>query len=964
MKREENQDAYGLAQTDSASLFIVADGMGGAAGGATASFLAVNIVPRIAVNQSGGFSPDTFFESIRIANEYIHNQSVTVSELHGMGTTLVMLGIIGNRALLANVGDSRIYFFRGGNFSQLTKDHTLIRELVESGEIAPEHAENHPVAHMLTRALGGAPVVEPDVEFLEYPVQEGDRFLLCCDGLYNHLGDDEIGSMVASYQPEEAVEKLVQLANSRGGTDNITVQILEVQKAKKETVEALPSEGVIELSYSEGDFKFEDSNFSHALNEKLVDLYDQYTSELIVEQGTKTIPGNELSSAPMGSVLSGGQETFDNIILGLQEEAPSEPALAEEPEKIEQQPDKENETDSSISSLQSEEKIEVVADTEKTEAEPVSGEAEKVAESKEVVETEAKLSAESEPAPAPEQDVKVEAAEEKDAATVEEEKVEDPPEVSKLSEEEISGEEVEEKPVEDETVSEDRKGVNFVLQEEDSEEGNLEAESAEPVESPNIEEEADSLDLEVEADSLDIDEELVDPLPSTVGGSSPKKAISAASLLLLGLTGAWFLRPGDEETGLTKVQELSPVEEVKVATIQAPEAGNLSLDEERERLVQEARAIAEEKIRLDEEREEFEASKKAQELAASQDKEKAPAVSKDQAELIERQQKVAAEEEASRIREPLLKNPLPDPGLETNVKTEVEAKDLKEPAKELVEEPVVAVDWEKESKLVEQAKKEAENESSQIETKETLPFVLTTAEQRKISLKKNRVRDKIASVEGKIGAARLKSVSEKKAWMEGLEQNLNVIDKGHDEATKNYRLASSELRKWREYQKLQGRSKPLSLAKKIASDEGSLKPVVRQIEQLSLEYSQAAEGDLSDPATANKMIKLGTEINERKKSIRTLSKKVIDKKLDESQANLVEYSRLKDELSRKKKVLNKQIGTTRTIKPGSRQTGAARLKELTAEKADLEEQLKELTRQLSNEQELVFKREQVLKTGR
>jgi len=156
----------------------------------------------------------------------------------------------------------------------------------------------------------------------------------------------------------------------------------------------------------------------------------------------------------------------------------------------------------------------------------------------------------------------------------------------------------------------------------------------------------------------------------------------------------------------------------------------------------------------------------------------------------------------------------------------------------------------------------------------------------------------------------------------------------------------------------------LSLAKKIASDEGSLKPVVRQIEQLSLEYSQAAEGDLSDPATANKMIKLGTEINERKKSIRTLSKKVIDKKLDESQANLVEYSRLKDELSRKKKVLNKQIGTTRTIKPGSRQTGAARLKELTAEKADLEEQLKELTRQLSNEQELVFKREQVLKTGR
>ncbi len=228
-RRSENQDAYGIAHSEKVSLFFVADGMGGARGGATASSIAVRVIPDRAFVDGGMITEESLKDSIELCNSVIFTKSREEEDLSGMGTTVVAAAFIDTRVIFAHVGDSRIYHWRDGQLTQVTRDHTLVQELVDSGAIQEEEAENHPIAHMLTRSLGPTEKVEVEVSVLDGGAQVGDQFLLCSDGLYNLVSAEEICASLNDEEPDAAVKTLVDLALERGGTDNVTVEILEIE---------------------------------------------------------------------------------------------------------------------------------------------------------------------------------------------------------------------------------------------------------------------------------------------------------------------------------------------------------------------------------------------------------------------------------------------------------------------------------------------------------------------------------------------------------------------------------------------------------------------------------------------------------------------------------------------------------------------------------------------------------------
>lgn len=229
MRREENQDSHGIFSIDGSQVFIVADGMGGVKGGAVASQLAVRVV-RECLMERGSISVEEFAMAAAQANAAIFDHGIEHPELAGMGTTLVGLCFQGNDLIIINVGDSRAYRIRNHEIEQLTEDHTLVTELLRSGAISEDQVENHPVAHMLTRSLGPTPAVDIDCWLCESAPVPGDRYLLCSDGLYNMISAREMCAIVDEFEPEQAVEKLIELANMRGGNDNITVILIKAEE--------------------------------------------------------------------------------------------------------------------------------------------------------------------------------------------------------------------------------------------------------------------------------------------------------------------------------------------------------------------------------------------------------------------------------------------------------------------------------------------------------------------------------------------------------------------------------------------------------------------------------------------------------------------------------------------------------------------------------------------------------------
>ena len=221
-RRVANEDYFLLAPE--IGLFLVADGLGGRAAGDVASKLvAEGVAHSVRAGNGGEEHPaDRLRQAVESANSELLATADRFPELRGMGTTLVALLVLEDSATLAHVGDSRAYLLRDGSIQQLTQDHSVVGELLRGRRISAAEALRHPQRHILTRALGVAEGVVP--ELAELTAREGDVVVLCSDGLTGHVLDWEIGEILtAKSDLRTFVDALVTLANDRGGRDNITV---------------------------------------------------------------------------------------------------------------------------------------------------------------------------------------------------------------------------------------------------------------------------------------------------------------------------------------------------------------------------------------------------------------------------------------------------------------------------------------------------------------------------------------------------------------------------------------------------------------------------------------------------------------------------------------------------------------------------------------------------------------------
>lgn len=235
MRRANNQDSVVAVINDESTagrggLFIVADGMGAHAAGELASKLAVDNVPH-SYRQQKDYSPPTALrKAVQEANLLIHNKGQSSPEFQGMGTTCTSLLTIGDAALVAHVGDSRVYRVRGDELQQLTFDHSLVWELAEANNTTEENVPACIPKNVITRSLGPHPVVNVDLEG-PFDLQPGDAFVMCSDGLTGVVENEVIGAVLASMPPAEAAQTLIDLANLGGGPDNISVVAIRVGEA-------------------------------------------------------------------------------------------------------------------------------------------------------------------------------------------------------------------------------------------------------------------------------------------------------------------------------------------------------------------------------------------------------------------------------------------------------------------------------------------------------------------------------------------------------------------------------------------------------------------------------------------------------------------------------------------------------------------------------------------------------------
>jgi protein phosphatase len=234
-QRANNEDSYLYWEPESEKEFlrkgrlaVIADGMGGYEGGQEASRLAVETVRHIYDDVFSNDSQAALIDAFAEAHENIQRYAEDHPQFHGMGTTCTAFAILGTQLYFAHVGDSRLYRVRGGQVARLTRDHSYVGRLVESGIVRAEDAESHPQRHILTAALGSGREVVPDVPQGAIAVEKGDSFVLCTDGLWGLVGEQELAAVVKANAPEAACNALVHTALERGGPDNITVLILRV----------------------------------------------------------------------------------------------------------------------------------------------------------------------------------------------------------------------------------------------------------------------------------------------------------------------------------------------------------------------------------------------------------------------------------------------------------------------------------------------------------------------------------------------------------------------------------------------------------------------------------------------------------------------------------------------------------------------------------------------------------------
>jgi serine/threonine protein phosphatase PrpC len=233
--RVNNEDSWLYWEPDAEEEFarkgrlaVIADGMGGYEGGQEASRLAVDTVRMVYERDLSDDAQNALVTGLRSAHEAIQRFAVQHPQFTGMGTTCTALSIVEQQLYFAHIGDSRLYQLRAGAISRLTRDHSYVGRLVETGLVRSEDAELHPQRHILTAALGSGPEVIPHVPERPIPLEAGDVLVLCTDGLWSVVSEMDIAHIALAEVPTEACTRLVKAALDRGGPDNITVVVLRV----------------------------------------------------------------------------------------------------------------------------------------------------------------------------------------------------------------------------------------------------------------------------------------------------------------------------------------------------------------------------------------------------------------------------------------------------------------------------------------------------------------------------------------------------------------------------------------------------------------------------------------------------------------------------------------------------------------------------------------------------------------
>jgi len=226
-KRPSNEDAFGFSVEH--GVYVVCDGMGGAAAGEIASSIAVDEILRhlTARRDAGSALPQLAETAVCAANEAIYTRAQRNQRLNGMGTTLVALVVEERRAWVFNVGDSRCYRLRQNRLEQVTLDHSLVEEQVRMGRMSHSEALRSPLRNVITRALGTQNCVTPDC--FEFQAEPGDLFMLCSDGLTRELADSTLETILSSNPPlQDRCARLIECAKKAGGHDNITCVLVQV----------------------------------------------------------------------------------------------------------------------------------------------------------------------------------------------------------------------------------------------------------------------------------------------------------------------------------------------------------------------------------------------------------------------------------------------------------------------------------------------------------------------------------------------------------------------------------------------------------------------------------------------------------------------------------------------------------------------------------------------------------------
>jgi len=251
--REINEDSgrytcpdQSQAESQRGMLVLVADGMGGHSAGEVASQMAVEVISR-AYYGSSEDARNSLEGAFHAANQAIHDHAASNETLDGMGTTCTALVLQNGSALAAHVGDSRLYLIRNGQIYLMTEDHSAVMEMVKNGLLTLDEARHHPDKNVILRALGSHPEVDVTTWDTPLPVKAGDMFLLCSDGLYDLVEDEEIKQIATASVPHVACANLISLAKDRGGHDNITVAIASLEPLTTASVKPAPETREVEV---------------------------------------------------------------------------------------------------------------------------------------------------------------------------------------------------------------------------------------------------------------------------------------------------------------------------------------------------------------------------------------------------------------------------------------------------------------------------------------------------------------------------------------------------------------------------------------------------------------------------------------------------------------------------------------------------------------------------------------------